>query len=758
MMVVMARPPRRTRRSTALVVLATLATLAAACSKDDGGEAARRRQQRQERKRDEQTQGGPVTTTRPGSGRSPVRDGIRIEVLSSQPDRVSGDDARVRVTPAEGGSVEGLRIERDGVEVTGALAPSGGSLEGVVRGFVEGTNTLTATEGSQSVSQRVRAWPLTGPVVSGPHLPLLVCSTEANGLGPPTDDDCSAPTKVTWKYLDRGHRLHDLPSLTAAPADIGSARIGGKDVPLYVRHEQGVINRSVYEIASIDATPGDDDPLGPGWNDKLLYRYGGGCGTSYGQGTSLTTALDPTYLVKGYALATATFNTFQVQCNDVLSAETTMMVKERVIEEFGAPDFTIGEGASGGAIQLHLMVQNYPGLVDGVVASLPFPDALSMAGGVTDCGLLLHYYESAAGRALTEAQRTAVNGHATAKTCETWRDTFLETLDPTNGCDPAIPASQLYDAARNPGGLRCSLQDANRNQLGTDPETGFALRPLDNVGVQYGLTALEDRAISVDEFLDLNAAIGGYDIDGRFQTAREEADPDAVLHAYETGRVANGGGDLLDIPIIDINVFTDPAGDIHDRFRAFSLRDRLDRVGGAGGSPGFQIWTRDPGDVGLDAALANAVSGGGYGPAAVAAVDDWLTALTADRSSDGRRQVLEDARPDVAVDNCLLDGAKTPVGGLRIYERKGPCRDEFPLAGDPRVASGAPRTDDVIKCELKPVDPSDYDVRLTSAQLDRLTEIFPTGVCDHLQPGVGETVPANPDRSYEDVISPGQNA
>jgi hypothetical protein len=733
-------------------VILGLALVAAACSSGGSDRAAKSSP-------DDSSQGGPTTSTVAGSGTtgtSPVKDDIRIEVLSSQPDRVTGDDARIRVVPARGGSVSALRVTRDGTDVTTSLHEVNGGLEGVVHDFIEGNNTLLATGGGHRVVQRVRAWPITGPVISGPHLPLLACSTEENGLGAPTDADCSAPTKVTWHYIGKDQKVHPLTSLSTPPADIATATIDGNRVPLYVRYEKGVINRSVYEVASVDATPGDEDPTGPGWNHKLMYRYGGGCGTTYGQGTSLTTALDATYLAKGYALATSTFNTFQVQCNDVLSAETTMMVKERVIEEFGVPEFTIGEGASGGTIQLHLIAQNYPGLVDGIVAELPFPDALSVSAGVADCGLLLHYYATAAGQRLSDAQQTAINGHATTGTCRTWRDTFLGGIDPTDGCDPKIPRSRIYDPKTNRRGVRCTLQDANANQFGIDSKTGFANRPLDNVGIQYGLQALDDHKISFDQFLALNRSIGGYDIDGHVVAQREAAEPEVVLHAYETGRVANGGGDLLQIPIIDINVFTDPAGDIHDRFRAFSLRDRLARGPSPESAPGFQIWTRDPGDVSIDQALANVVTGGGFTPPAVDAIDRWLTALR--KAGGDRTDALHSTRPADAVDNCLPKGAKKPIGGVGIYERKGPCRDDFPIAGDPRTAAGEPRRDDIIKCQLKPVDPGDYAMSLTSDDIDRLRSVFPDGVCDWSQAGVGETVPAMTDRSYDDVPTPNQDA
>ncbi|HWJ97822.1 MAG TPA: DUF6351 family protein [Acidimicrobiales bacterium] len=714
-------------RAAGTALLLALALLAAACSTGGGSEGAADPGGSATTTEDP-SMGGPTTSGPLGSGTSPLREGLRIEVVSSQPDRVSGDDARIRVTPAPGTAASTVRVQVNDVDATAALAVADGHLEGVVHGLIEGNNTVKATAGGTEVIQHIRAWPLTGPVISGPHLPLLACSTEEQGLGAPLDDDCSAPVSTTWRYITTKGAIADLPSRSTPPKDLARAGVDGAEVPLYIRTERGVINRAVYEIASIDATPADDDPTGPGWSKRLVYRFGGGCGTTYGQGALPTGGDDAGLLRQGYAVATASFNNFDVQCNDVLSAETAMMVKERVIERFGVPDLTIGEGREGGAAQLHLLVQNYPGLVNGVVASSPLPDVASVWSGVTDCGLLLHYYASAKGTSLSDAQRTAINGHATAKTCQTWADTWLGAIDPTDGCDPKIPASAVYDPETNRGGLRCTLQDANRNQFGTDPATGWAARPLDNVGVQYGLQALNEGTITFDEFAALNAGIGGYDIDGRITQAREEADPEAVLHAYETGRVAMGGGDLVAVPIIDIDVFDDPTGATADRFRAFSLLDRL-----AGGTPesvpGFQIWTASPKDHDpLDA---------------IAVMDRWLTALRDDAAGGSIDAVLFRNRPGDAVQDCGTDGA---------------CADRFPISGDPRTVAGAPRSDQVVKCALKPVDPMDYQPELTADQLRKLQGVFVQGVCDWSGPSVGELVPANPDRSYEDVPSPNQSA
>ena len=162
-----------------------------------------------------------------------------------------------------------------------------------------------------------------------------------------------------------------------------------------------MIDRSIYTIAFPDQ----------GWNGRLVYRFGGGCGTSYSQGSSFVNAVDPALLQKGYAVVTSTLNTYQSVCNEVLSAEVALMTKEHFIEKYGVPDFTIGEGGSGGAIQQIQIAQNYPGILDAIAPAVPFPDAISTAAdrdGLRAPAALLRDAErrSARSRATTRHLRT----------------------------------------------------------------------------------------------------------------------------------------------------------------------------------------------------------------------------------------------------------------------------------------------------------------------------------------------------------------
>jgi hypothetical protein len=108
-----------------------------------------------------------------------------------------------------------------------------------------------------------------------------------------------------------------------------------------------------------------------------------------------------------------------------------------------------------------------------------------------------------------------------------------------------------FDPTRNPTGVRCTYQDSLVNVFGRDPKTGFARRPFDNMGVQYGLAAFNAGKINVAQFLEINRLVGGHDVNGVIVADRTVADPDALRLAYETGRVNDGAHGLREILVIE---------------------------------------------------------------------------------------------------------------------------------------------------------------------------------------------------------------
>jgi Tannase-like family of unknown function (DUF6351) len=710
-----------------------LAATAVACS-DDGGDS------------------GDSAGTDPGDA------ALAVEVVSSRPEYVSGGDALVAVTVPDGVDVADVTVEVGGTDVTDAFPPDpddDGRLVGLVDDLPEGESEIVATAAGETAAVAVVDHPLTGPMFSGEHLPLYACTTESFGLAPSTPaDGCAAPTEVTWQYADGEGSLHDLPDPTAPPADAATVDIAGRQVPFVVRTERGTINRAVYTVTALDPAP---DPTGAtvdasAWNRRLVYRFGGGCGVSFTQGHQMLDAPALELLRAGYVTATSTFNTFQVMCNDVLSAESASMVKEHVVETYGEPVHTIGEGGSGGAIQQILIAQDYPGLLDAIAPTVPFPDALSISGGVYDCALLQRYYATPTGRALSAEQRAAVNGHAVAGTCDLWSSTFASGINPSTGCltdfsafvgeaavvpFSTIPPAEIYDPDTNPDGWRCTVWESNVQVTGTDPDTGFARPGYDNEGVQYGLDALNAGVISPEQFIDLNAGVGGFTDDGEPRAERSVVAADLPGRAYETGRVSGPYGGLPDTPMILVNVYTDEMGDIHDRVRSFSLLDRLADEDGNWPDTA-SLWTIGlPEGAGLLDTLTGAL--GDFAVEPTIALDEWLTDAEAHRAEEGGswQDALAATKPDAARSRCVPTGSAPIVGDDANDDPM--CTAAFPVHEEPRMAAGAPRAGDVLKCARVPVEDAtdQYEVELTDAQLDRLAEIFPSGVCDWSEPSEG---------------------
>ena len=424
-------------------------------------------------------------------------------------------------------------------------------------------------------------------------------------------------------------------------------------MPFVVRTEQGVIDRGIYTIWVLDPNAGGGFWDGTRWNERLVYRFGGGCGTTYTQGSSFVGNADIDLLGHGYAVATNTLDTFQTACNDMLSAETALMTREHFVEQYGVPQFTIGDGGSGGAIQQLMIAHRYPGILDALSPSVPFPDAISIAGGVTDCGLLVNYYGTEFGAALTDEQKQAINGHASTGTCESVEPAVRRRLNPTDGCDPRS-ATRSTTRDTRPDGVRCTLQDINVNIVGAGSGNGFrATARSTTSGSSTACNALNDGVISVDQFLDLNEHIGG------------------IRHRREHRRRARGsaGGNVaacLRVRQRDrrrpaARRADHPAQPVHRRHRRHphALPRVLDpRPAPEDGidDPNLLLWTAPTGD--LVAQLLGNVAGGND---TIVLLDEWLT--TGDQAR-GRDQPLHARRRHAcspAAGSCTTSPARAPT-------------------------------------------------------------------------------------------------
>jgi len=691
-------------------------------------------------------------------------DDLDIITVSTRPDTVSGGDVLVRINAPPGVGINDLIVLLNGQNITGAFRPEAGrhSLLGLVDGLAVGQNSLIAkaigpnNETYRSANLTLTKYPITGPILSGPHEEPFYCMTQlftlpasTNTLGPALDADCSITTRVDYVYRTTAGTFQPLTNLTSYPPDLAQTTTSeGKSVPYIVRVETGTINRAIYETAILHdpTTEGTPTPFKPpgAWNHRLVYTLGGGCvGGWYIQGASIGNGgiLEDLMLRQGYAVAASTLNVYGNNCQDLLAAETIMMVRERFIENFGPVASTIGYGCSGGSEAAQPISDEYPRLLNGILVGCSFPEVVAaMVNNITDADLFLHYLNTNATVAWSDAQTEAATGYPTVTT--------LSTIGPGNAirvkaqggtCNAIIPKDVQYDAKTNPTGIRCDLYDHLVNVFGRDPTTGFARRPIDNIGVQYGLEALNLGAITKQQFLDLNRNIGGYDNDGNYVSTRTVGDVAAIEAAYLSGRITYGGLGMRRTPIIDYRGYVDQpenSNEVHSRFHSFSMRERLLE---ANGNFNNQVMLVEDGSTTTGNGLFSDTS-----PVlshALTQMDQWLTKYLADTGPDPIPVKINRSKPSDLVDACFTNKGTVKIAELQVYQLDTTCNQLYPAFSTPRMVAGEPLANDVLKCQLRPIDPSLYKVRFTPAETAQLKAIFPQGVCDYSRLGVGQQPP-----------------
>jgi len=690
-----------------------------------------------------------------------------IHVISSRPDAVSGGDVLVQLS-AQADSDWIVRL--DGQDVTRSFRRSeSGRLVAILTGLKPGRNALEVRMAGRMRSRmELVDHPSSGPVFSGSRQEPFICQTEANGLGPAVDADCSAKSIVQYYYkstepieIDISAPLLPAPILApgfkaydpsaARPTDVAmTVTSDGRRVPYIVRREVGTINRAVYDIQFLQ-DPGEPLPTAwtyptAGWNGRLVYLVDGGCGAGYHQGTlvgPVGLAGQP-FLAEGYATATSTLNVTGNDCNGYVSAESLSMVKEHFIKTYGRPAHTIGWGDSGGAYNQLLTAQNYPGLLDGLITNVSFPDFFTTAQSVTDCAVVDRAF-STSQHVWSDAQKAAVSGFSSWQTCKVgWSDGHGHNwpiLDPAKLCSPLLPKEAIYDRTANPKGIRCDLYDNEINVLGRDPRTGDAYRPLDNAGVQYGLVAFNHGQIDAEQFIELNERIGGLDEDGRVVPERTVAAPQLLKTVYARGVVLTGGGGLSQVPIIDWRPYDDDSTNNHDSIRSLIIRARLMAANGNAENHvilTFPRWSVADVLFFMASRRWEAV----YPDRARYLVHQmvrWLDNIAADTADRTLAAKVARDKPEDLADGCWATNGEHIVE-QRLYGGHGRCDREYPAYADPRIAAGGPLADDILKCSLKPVNASGYTRPLSSEQLARLRAIFPNGVCDYSRPGIGQEI------------------
>jgi len=589
------------------------------------------------------------------------------------------------------------------------------------------------------------------------------CSTALPDPSPPAP----APTNNCFKPYTPG----------TTPADLAiTTTTAGVTVPYIVRVERGTLNRGIYDIAVLfdptGATPWTALTPQPQWNGKVVYTFGASTGQPRLQFRSEQNWADDAALSRGFMVVDNSLTDSLFNSNRVLNAETLMMMKEHIVDAYGEIKYLLGNGCSGGSIQQNTAASIFPGLLDGIQPSCDFPDSITTGLEVTDCVLLVNFYAgpewtslmAGVTQAQINAKKAAINGHLDQVGCQSWNNAFgfnnkpgnyartlvanqttgaLVTLvESRNNC--LLPAALVYDPVTNPNGTRCGDADLSTAVWGTTagiPAGSIRARQTgDNVGIQYGLKAVLAGAITPEEFVTLNEKIGGFDADWNRRAERTAADLAALGIAYRAGIVASGRN-LGKLPIIDSRGFDEQG--IHYIWRSFAERDRIDAAND--GNHGNQVmWRYGTGLLPATAAQFAAVT-----LKSLLTMDTWLSNLNVSAPKETLNSVRRQAevilgKPAAAVDFCFLTGDTnftTPVTDMAL------CDADPRLAkhSSPRQVAGGPLAENILKCELKPLNSVDYaPVVFSSAQWARLQASFADGVCDWSENGVGQRRAASP--------------
>ncbi len=123
---------------------------------------------------------------------------------------------------------------------------------------------------------------------------------------------------------------------------------------------------------------------------------------------------------------------------------------------------------------------------------------------------------------------------------------------------------------------------------------------------------------------------------------------------------------------------------------------------------------------------------------ALTQMDEWLTTLSTNGSRPPSTRDIEHAKPSDLVDACFTNKGTVKIAQLQVYQGNTTCNMLYPAFSTPRMVAGEPLENNVLKCRLMPIDHQSYKVKLTASENAQLKAIFPQGVCDYSEPGIGQ--------------------
>ena len=645
---------------------------------------------------------------------------VRIEVLSNRADLISGGDALVQIDAPAGRRSRAADV--DGRDVTSAFASSGGGrMAGLVTGLRVGENTLTAKladGGARAIT--ITNHPIGGPGLRRPAGPAVGLQhpdrrrptaaparrSSRSGSGRRATPSATRRPAIELRLQERERRASSTPTTRTTRRPTSSDRHDDHR-PGQDRAATSCARSSACRTAASTRSPMLAEP--GAWNHKLLTYFGASTAPDHLQ-SQPSAVLDDMALSRGFMTANSSLNVHGQNTNENVSAEALMMLKEHIVETYGPIRYTIGQGCSGGSYQ-------YMIAVDVPRAARRAPAQLQLHRPLDD-GARRHRLRAA--RPLLRGQPAAAVGAGDRRPQgpERLRRLGRALLQHRRTRRRASNCKLPDDAGLRPGGhgrarVRCTMQDYQEAIWGPRPKSqwgpvekqigkGFANRPWGNAGVQYGLRALEAGEITPAEFVDLNAKIGGLDIDHKPQAERSAVDANTAAIAYRTGQVT-------DPRQLATRADHRPARlqrDRRDPHVVLQLQDA--RAPGQGQRRGTTTSSSGPSRrrrrssawrrrrTSRSSRSCSSTSGSRASRPTRAARRSRRRSCATSRPTHATRASRSPASPAIG------QSTSGPTSEIEIPRS---ARQLYPHYGNTRTAAGGPMTDDIIQCRLKPLDP-----------------------------------------------------
>src|SRR5690606_20764529 len=109
----------------------------------------------------------------------------------------------------------------------------------------------------------------------------------------------------------------------------------------------------------------------------------------------------------------------------------------------------------------------------------------------------------------------------------------------------------------------------------------------------------------------------------------------------------------------------------------------------------------------------------------LALMNRWLDAIKADSSNRPLLERIAAARPSDLTDDCFDENGERIIEPAvfdltsvltKTQGDQSRCNALFPPHAGLRLVAGAPLTNDIMKCSLKPIDYDDYRVEFTNQE------------------------------------------